>query len=305
MRYFKISVWWYLITAAFVGWYIYDDNLGSVSFWLAVGAVCLLLLVLVDRAIDILKRESKLKRLRKYLDNISDKSIAYSQLKDFVYLSYDIKKEIEFVREKLKEIINLTWIKEEDFKKTPDIIWWYHNDEAFLDVYDLIVLKCDEEVETVYYGNYEYVYNLIRNLIYHLKDKHPHIDSKIRELNQKLERKINQIIKEYNENYPYGDKPCYAKFEVGMLNKRTKGGAVYYDEQNAIGTTLYVFDDIIEIHNHQGIKKMNINNIVKIEESYRNVPVLIFPSTGGTINLNFLRSQEWYFIKLMNMLKSK
>ncbi|GET47163.1 hypothetical protein [Capnocytophaga felis] len=307
----KISVWWYIITAAFVGWCVYDKA-GKTSFAFAFLMVCALLIRLAVYGLKLLKAKYKRTSLKKSLNDVSDKHIAYRDLNNFVYYCVSKKQlvnEAPFVREKLKEIISQdSFIVDLEIREAVRIMAFYKDaeiDDAFLDVYDLIIFRSEQGFKHFSYSNYDVAYALSSNLIY-LHNKHPFINPKITELEQKFEQRINQMIGEYNVEYPYGDKPCYADFKVGVVNKRTSGGAIYYDEQNAIDTTLYIFDDIIEIHNLHGIKKMNIKNIVKIEENKYSTPTILFPSTGGTMNLKFESdTQEWYFIQLINMLKSK
>ncbi|MDT9499430.1 hypothetical protein [Capnocytophaga canimorsus] len=126
------------------------------------------------------------------------------------------------------------------------------------------------------------------------------------EMKKKIENKINSIIGNKTVTYPYGDKKCYAEFRVKILTKRTSEGNIYYDIANAVNSTFYMMENIIEIHNLHGIKKMNVNSIVKIEEARNNIPTILFPSTGGTMNLKFRsKAEEWYFTRLIEMLKRK
>lgn len=304
----KVSVWWYIITAIFIGWTAYSKT----SIVLTGLLIIALFIRLVVYGMKLLKAKYKRISLKKSLKYISSKSIAYRDLNNFVYYCISKKQlenEAQFVREKLKEIISEdAFTVDLEIREAVSIMAYYKSakvDEAFLDVYDLIILRCEKGFEHFSYSNYDVAYALSNNLVY-LHNEHPFINPKIEELKQKFEQKINQMIGEYNVEYPYGDKPCYAEFQVKVLNKRTSGGAVYYDEQNAVETTFYVFDDIIEIHNLHGIKKLNIKNIVKIEESRYSTPTILFPSTGGTMNVQFEDdAQEWYFIQLINMLKRK
>ncbi|MFJ1365648.1 hypothetical protein ACILPE_04370 [Capnocytophaga canimorsus] len=309
----KVSVWWYIITAIFVGWCIYDKA-GRSSFTFTFLMICMLLIRLAVYGIKLLKAKYKRTSLKKSLNDISDKHIAYGDLNNFVYYCVSKKQLInhsEFVREKLKEIISRgSFIVDLEIREAVDVMAFYKDakvDEAFLDVYDLIILRCEKGFEYFSYSNYEVAYDLSSNLVY-LYNEHPFINPKITELKQKFEQRINRMIGEYNVEYPYGDKPCYAEFNGVILNKRTSGGAVYYDTDNPVDTTFYAFDDVIEIHNLHGIKKLNIKNIVKIEkQSYlEKKPTIIFPSTGGTMNLKFRsKAEEWYFTRLIEMLKRK
>lgn len=179
------------------------------------------------------------------------------------------------------------------------------NSSEFLSYYDNVRKTCeeiDEEldkkllliIENSNESDFENLYTMHNKMVIS------------NEVKKKLENKINSIIANKTVTYPYGDKKCYAEFQVKTLTKRTSEGNIYYDVANAVESTFYMMENIIEIHNLHGIKKMNAKSIVKIEETHNNIPTILFPSTGGTMNLEFRsKAEEWYFIQLVNMFKSK